>query len=360
MTKAPTLQAVVDELKAQNLLPPLAKSQIVDTLTVFAEKPPTPWFVSALIGISAWISVIPFLGFLFISKIVASPESAIVVGAVFVIGSISLLYLKRNSLFLGQLALALNLTGQVLFIGGIFAERNVATAAMATWFLEIVLIASFRDSILRFLAVLIATGAALVLLHEFDIYQASHVLIILIAASAIWYWIAEASHLTDDMMVTLYQPLGYGFVIALQMLLILSILPDYKPAPHLEWEYSTLGLTVLLLALEYHLLHTNKIPIFSAPSLIIFTSTVLVAALLYQAPGIIASIIVILLGFQRGNRVLMGLALIFLTVFFIAYYYYLDISLLMKSVTLTSSGLTLLALRFVLKRVFPLLEERRS
>ena len=80
----------------------------------------------------------------------------------------------------------------------------------------------------------------------------------------------------------------------------------------------------------------------------------MIALLLHQSPGIIAAIIVLLLGYRRGNNVLIGLAIVFLSVFFIAYYYHLNISLLMKSITLMSAGVGLLVLRFVLQRIFPL------
>jgi uncharacterized membrane protein len=351
-----TLHTLIDDLVAQNLLSPKAQTQIAEALTKSTEESPTPWFISALIGISAWLSIIPFIVFLYAIDMINTGESAIVVGFILIIGTVVLHYFKGEILFIEQLALALNFTGQVLFIIGIANEENVATAALATFFLEIVLIGIYRNSIIRFLGVTLATAAVLVLLYDFDIPQAIHILIVLIAAGATWYWIEEAHFLTDGIMVTLYQPLRYGFVIALQMVLLLSILPTSNFIPPVTWWYSTLGLTVLLLALEYHLLQLNNIPIYSPKNYVIFTGTLLLALLLYQAPGIIASIILLLLGFQRGNRVLMGLAIIFISVFFVAYYYYLNITLLMKSITLMSAGVALLALRFASKRVFPLPE----
>lgn len=353
-----TLHTLIDELVAQNLLSPKAQTQtqIAEALTKSTEDSPTPWFISALIGVSAWLSIIPFIFFLYAIDMINNGESTIVVGFILIIGTIFLHYFKRDIVFIEQLALALNLTGQILFMFGIANEENIATAALATFFLEIVLIGIYRDSILRFLSVLLATTAVLVLLNDFDIAQAVHILIVLIAAGATWYWINEAHFLTDEIMVALYQPLRYGFVIALQMVLLLSIVPSFHFIQPETWWYSTLGLTVLLLALEYHLLQINNIPIYSPKNYVIFTGTLLVASLLYQAPGIIASIILLLLGFQRGNRVLMGLAIIFITVFFVAYYYYLNITLLMKSITLMSAGVALLALRFASKHVFPLPE----
>ncbi|RKZ41229.1 MAG: hypothetical protein DRQ49_05785 [Gammaproteobacteria bacterium] len=355
MSEQFTLRTLFDELVTQNHLQPEALAKIADTFSTPDDETSTPWFISVLIGFGAWMAIIPFIGFLAAIDVLNSPSSAIVVGALLIIGTVLLHYFKRNSLFFNQLALALNLTGQILLIVGIAVEtKGVAIPALATWFLEIVLISVYWDRIIRFLGVIIATLAALVLLYDFHLYQGIHVFIVLFAASALWYWIAEPNHLTNEFMASLYKPLGYGFVIAMQTVLLLSILPDAKFIPPVTWWYSTLGLMVVLLMLEYHLLQINLIPISSLESVVILAGTGLVALLLYQSPGIIAAIIVLLLGFQRGNRVLMGLSIIFLTIFFIAFYYHLDITLLMKSITLMSAGLSLLTLRFVFKYVFPL------
>jgi uncharacterized membrane protein len=67
-------------------------------------------------------------------------------------------------------------------------------------------------------------------------------------------------------------------------------------------------------------------------------------------PGILAAVIVIVLGFRRGNRLLLGLGAAFLVVFLIAFYYYLDVTLLVKSLLLLATGLLLLGLRALLLR----------
>ncbi len=351
------LRTVIDDLVKQNLLQPEVREKMAETLASSSDKPSMPWFINALIGFSVWMAIILFIAFIGAIDLLDSPSSAIVVGIVLIVCTVFLHHFKRDVLFFNHLALILNLTGQILFIGGIGTEtREVAIAALAAWFLEIVLISVYWDNILRFLGVLIATVAALVLLYYYQFYQGIHLLIVLIAAGAVWCWVAESSHLTNEIMVSLYKPLGYGFVIALQTVLLLSILQDAKFIPHFTWWYSTLGLTVVLLLLEYHLLCANNIPISSPGSIAILAGSLLVAILLYQSPGIIAAIIVLLLGFHRGNRILMGLSVIFLIVFFVAFYYYLNITLLMKSITLMSAGLVLLILRFVFKNVFPLLK----
>ncbi|MDM8568194.1 DUF4401 domain-containing protein [Thiotrichales bacterium HSG1] len=343
------LTTLIEELIGKKLLP--TNTQI----TAILQSEANPWFITALIGISAWFSVILFLIFVFASQIINDANSAILVGLVLLVATIFLHFVSKNRLFVDQLALALNLTGQILFVGGIaIVDENIVTAALVTWFLEIFIIFIYRDHILRFMSILIATMAALVLLYEFELYQGIHIIIVLLAAGASWYWLKESEHLTDKMMTWLYQPLGYGFVIALQLVLLLSILPNMSDIPNITWWYSTIGLMAILIILEVYLLNSYEIYISDPKSYAIFISTVLVSLLLYQSPGIIASIIILVLGFQRGNRVLMGLAIIFLTLFIIAFYYHLNISLLMKSVTLITSGIALLILRFGFKYLFPL------
>ncbi len=346
---------LIDELILKKLLLPDTKPQIITTLQ--QEREVNPWFITAIVGISAWLSVILFLFFIFLSKIINDANSAIIVGLILLSVTIFLHYSQKNKLFIEQLALALNLTGQILFIGGIGAvDGNIVSAALVTWFLEIFIIFVYKNNILRFLAVLIATLASLVLLYEFRLYQGIHIVIILLAAGASWYWLAESDNLTDKIMASLYQPLGYGFIIGLQIVLLLSVMFDIPDIPNITWWYSTLGLTIILIMLEIYILDGYGISMSAPQSYAIFGSTVLLGLLLYQSPGIIASIIILVLGFQRGNKVLMGLAIIFLILFTIAFYYNLNITLLMKSITLVTTGIALLSLRFIFKYIFPLVQ----
>jgi uncharacterized membrane protein len=151
-------------------------------------------------------------------------------------------------------------------------------------------------------------------------------------------------------MAPLYQPLGYGLVVALFIMLLSSILPDTTAIVHINWWISTLGLTLILLAVESYILRYYQIPLFSPHSIIILVGTFLISLLL-PSPGLIAALIILFLGFQRGNRVLIGMAIVFLIVFLIAYYYHLEVTLLIKSLILMSSGIALLILRWIFQRL---------
>ncbi len=344
MDKQITFATIINELE----LSEKTQTKIAEILK--NEETSIPWFLNALIVISAWMSVLFLV--LFFLLFIRETDLLIPSGFLLIVTTVYLQFLKTqtNSFFLNQLILPFNLTGQIFFIAGIAIEEDIETAAFTTFIMALVLIVIYRDAILRFLSVLLATSAILLLCYEFEIYEAIHFLIVLMAAATIWYWINQAQHLHNKITAELYEPLRYGFVIALQLLLLLSILPKSQWIPPITWWFSSLGLTALLLALEYYLLQKNLASFIKRNA--IFASTILIGLLLYQAPGIIAAIILLLLAFQRSNRVLMGIAIICMTVFFVAYYYNLNITLLMKSISLISAGTGLLILRFVSEQMF--------
>jgi uncharacterized membrane protein len=79
-------------------------------------------------------------------------------------------------------------------------------------------------------------------------------------------------------------------------------------------------------------------------------ATMLVSLPVLWTPGILAAVIILVLGFQRGNRLLLGLGAVGLAVFLIAFYYHLEITLLVKSLILLGTGLLLLGLRPLMPR----------
>ena len=63
-----------------------------------------------------------------------------------------------------------------------------------------------------------------------------------------------------------------------------------------------------------------------------------------------AGLLVMLLGFSNGNRVLVGLAIASLAIYVSGYYYLLEVSLLHKSGVLLATGGMLLGIRWLLLR----------
>ena len=110
-------------------------------------------------------------------------------------------------------------------------------------------------------------------------------------------------------------------------------------------------MALVLLYLAYRLLYELERPLLSPVGLWALVAVALLLIPAYQTPGILAAVIVLLLGFWRNNVLLMGLATLFLLFFLSAYYYNLEITLLNKSYILMGTGVVLLALRFAFQQV---------
>jgi uncharacterized membrane protein len=80
---------------------------------------------------------------------------------------------------------------------------------------------------------------------------------------------------------------------------------------------------------------------------------VFVAVVSLKAPGVGVTVVMLLLGFAHGNRVLTGLGIAGLLIYWSHYYYLLQITLLQKSAVLLCAGITLIGARMVLQRCWP-------
>ena len=341
-----TFREVFEQLVQEGLILPEATTEIQDVLSSEFVTDSSPWYVRILVGLSAWIAAILFLVSLFGLSVIDSPTGAIVIGIIFMVFTI-LGRRYTQHLFLSQLAFVLNLAGQILCIGGIgFEAESLSVAAISTLPLASILLGVYPDSVHRFFSVLFSFGAAITLVYDLDIPNAIHVFILFAAAAVFFVWEHE-SELRTGKYSEFFEPVGYGLTTVLFFMLIPSILPDI---PVSSWWVSTTGLLVLLLIVEVHLLNFHQIRITHSLGIILLLGTVIVSIPFFAAPGIIAALLVLLLGFQRGNHVLTGLAIIFLAVFLVAFYYHLDLTLLAKSGILFISGIGLIGLRFLYKQ----------
>jgi hypothetical protein len=330
--------------------------------SVFTEDRQAPWFVRGLVAISAWIASLMFLVFMYGTNIITSSEGAIAFGAALTIGAVLLRRSQGKVPFFAQLALALSLSGQALVVFGIGDETHFAGAALGAIGLSAALIIFYPDKTHRFLSTLIAVGAAWAFVYDRHVPYGAHVLIIGAAAAAGHVWHYESS-LAAGKREQLVRPLAYGLITGLFLLLIPTTAP-----PHIwtsvrspqTWFPVTLVLAVLLLLLEYRILSFHKVFKKIRLAALAFLGTLVLALASLRAPGIIAALFVLTLGFHRGNKILVSLALAFLAVFLSAYYYNLDITLINKSYTLLAVGAALLVLRFFWTNVLGINEKEES
>jgi hypothetical protein len=343
-----TMQTVLDQLVEEGRLSPDARATIIPTLAAPDDAAGTAWYVRALVGISAWIAAVLLIAFLVGgTQLVRSGESLIVVGLVLCAVAIAVRRGVPSSIFAAQLALALSMAGQALFTFGVSDLSNAVPATvLAICVLEIALIAIYPDMLHRFFSTVVIVGALVALLFDWNVPGAIHPLIGLLAAGGVALWERESA-LAAARAEVYTRPIAYGLVVALLGILCLGI-NELIPIP--RWWISGLLLLPLLLVLEYRIVSRFEPRASAAIVPWLAAGTVLVSLPALWTPGVLAAVIVIVLGLQRANRLLLGLGAAFLVVFLIAFYYHLDVTLLVKSLLLLATGLLLLGLRALMPR----------
>jgi hypothetical protein len=341
----PALGNVLQQLASESRIAPDFESKMSATLSGFSTPP--PWFVRMLVALSAWLATALLLVFVWGTRIVETEVGAIVAGCTLIISAL-VLRRRLTAEFFRQIALALSLTGQTLLVFGWGGEFGVTEASLTVIALQALLLLAYPDSLHRFLSVLLAVLAAVVLLYELRVPDAIHVLITALAVAVVMGWWRAHTWLTSKA-ANLCQPINYGMVVALFGVLmpsaVFGVVSDEISFPHAYVSTGTMG--IVLIALEIRLFLLHGVAWKSAPVVGMLLGTVLFLIAAAQAPGVVAAIIVLLIGFQFGNHLLTGMAIGFLIFFLSAYYYHLEISLLLKSGSLIGSGLLLLSIWYV-------------
>lgn len=352
----PTLQAVLQQLTTDGLLESDAEAKIRAGQSPGTDEDAGPWYIRALLGVSAWIAALLLLVFAITTGLASDAGEFIRLG-VFLIATATIIRWLTSRPFLVQFVLAFSLAGQIMAIYGLSDQTDASTAAAVTALLEIVLVVAYPDRLHRFLCTLIAVGAALVLDSELGMPVPVSAFITLLAAAATFLWVNEAKIMARRSW-RLWRPLAYGLAVALLGLLVLSFLPDgaaeldLSDSPGAAWTTTTLLLIFVLLYVEWRILGFHGVARLGGAGVLVLGGTLFILGPLIQAPGIVAAALVLALGFHRGNRALTGLALLAIALYVIAFYYNLDMTLLAKSAMLAGSGAVLLALRFVVVKQF--------
>ncbi|MFQ5401616.1 MAG: DUF4401 domain-containing protein [Anaerolineae bacterium] len=347
MNTQPTLRSVIDQLVAESFAIPEEYEQLVTRLKIEKKEAGSPWYVRLFAGLSAWIAAVFFISFLFEADILQNEESGMVLGLLFCAIAVGLNRRGPRNGFWGQLGLALSLSGQVLFIMGLGRLWDeVVPVALALISLEILLIWAYQDRLHRFIATVVVTGAILTMIVDTEFYEAVHLLILALAAGVFLRFRRES-----DLLVSgwdeLARPLGYGAAVSLLGVLILPLVEEFD----VQWWWITaVLLLVVLLFLVSQIAADLGLSLGSGAMTWLLAGCVALLAPAVRTPGILGAFLLLLLGFWRSNRLLAGLAAVFLLFYLGAYYYSLEWTLLVKSFALIATGAILFLLRFILLR----------
>ena len=160
----------------------------------------------------------------------------------------------------------------------------------------------------------------------------------------------------------LLRPLITGLKLGAFGFLLLStvyILPELRlefafyPRPWI----STLLLGMLLLYLGSQIWPQLGIGINTTAITVFYATLVVIIVAAWAIPGLLLSLIVIILGASSGNRIFVGSGIAFMVLFIATYFYGIQLTMLTKSITLVCTGIAVLAVRWLLLRVLPNQEE---
>ncbi len=348
MTTHPTLRDVLYALAPGNTMAPEAEARVRAAVAPLGAR--TPWYVRALIGGGAWFGTWFLLAFLFallgmaFGGDIAMP--ALVVGGPLVALAIALHRMQAGD-FTRQLALVVSLTGQGIFIAGLAALTNSdELAAVAALALSAVMLAVYPDRVHRFFSTIIAAGALLALIHDARLPYGVELLALALIAIPIALWRVVSVERRAEY-AGLIDPVVAGTIVSLLGLLLLTTLVALSSWTRSAWlttgALTAIGVTIALLLLAQSLFAEHHVPLSRPEPVASFVAILLLAAVTWTTPAILATLLVLILGFDRRNRVIVGLAIAFFLAFGAFYYYSLELTLLQKAGVLAASGAVCLA-----------------
>lgn len=312
----------------------------------------TPWYLAALVGVSAWIAALLLFGFFaaLFDQLWRNGGTALVLGALCCAGALALLRVARGGEFLGQGAIALSLAGQIL-IG--MALHDLVGDGPAWCGLGAVALGMYALGAMpmhRFLCGAVFAAALVGLCTEIDDRGLALPLPVLAwAALALWWW--NENREDSDARLS---PLAWALSLAALLLAWfgnageLGMSDDLDPAWRIGAQLAT---AALLPVTVVALLQPGNASASRRHDVLLLLGALALALLWLRAPGIAVGLALALAGFAVNRPALLVVGLGGVGVYLLRYYYQLDVPLLQKAQWLALSGAALLLARFIYLRV---------
>ncbi|MDE1461799.1 DUF4401 domain-containing protein [Spartinivicinus poritis] len=317
------------------------------------QAPELPLYIRCLIGVGALIVSFCFIAFLYIAEIIQfkSEPELIIWGLAFAALAIGLLKMAgeehnaKQSFFIQSSFVAMAM-GKILFVTGIgIATKSVWGVTCATLVITLLTYPIYQISIDRFLSGLAVLASIIVnILWDRDLAGVREVVFnaflfvkLLIAAFLLCYGKVKRYLI----------PLSYSFVFSIAWA-VLILMDTSKFGYGNQQEVVSTMLPSYMLSISLVAVIGWVAGGFSKLKKIPLVLAVLVSIVLglLSVPGIILSIILLILGYAKYENILTIIGALLLPYCLVVFYYNLDITLLHKSILLVMSGLVLLVGRF--------------
>ena len=330
-----------------------------------------PWFIQILFGLSGIVASLFLIAFLSLLLFgidgFDSVIALLITGLVLSAAGFVLFRNKqsRDNTFISSLALAISSAGQAYIAFALF-DNNLSHPIDVWLFLivQAVMTVIMPNRIYRLLGSIMTLGLTVYLLNYYHLPELSLGLLALIAI---------VTNLQRD---TLLQQLptqwragsfdvikAMGYASALMLLCVsvyfiaaersYSLATYYGDTFSYNYYLAQGLLTLASLYAAYLILKRYDVKLLSAAGLFIGGAIVLLGIISIYVSGLLATSLIIVIAIANSQRVLLGLGVTALVSYVFWYYYQLDTSLLIKSLSMLIVGLTMLMGRWLLiKRYF--------
>lgn len=316
----------------------------------------SPWYIKVLLAISGWLAALFLLGFLGAAFSFAFRNSGVsfVVGGLMIGGAYAFLRMPKNE-FIEHLALAVSFAGQCLVAYAIYDSIKGETSLLLFAVFQLGLAVVMPNFLHR---VFSSFAFAFCLSLAFTGWGLPFIVSGLILCAVAWLWLNEFRFYRY---INMLQPIGYGLILAVISITCSALMGSDFSRSQTKTFYIQpwMGELIAGVALMYVVREiVNRIGLggFNKMSLVLYGAVVALTLASWQAHGITVGLVILLLGFAGSNRVLMGLGIIAFLYFVSSYYYFLEVTLLAKSLSLLLIGVVMLSIRWLLGHVVSTVE----
>jgi len=322
----------------------------------------SPWYIKILLAVSGWLGAVFFLGFIFLlmNDLFDEPFTAGLFGVSLVIAAYFIIRVVHNDFF-EHLGLATSLAGQALVVFSLIDNADNAVNWLFIGIFHVVLAVIMPNFVHRVFSAIfsalsfdiactvigapyIVSSVALILLVMFSINEFKSVKIFErvngIIYGLVMYWLLM--HCVTPFNVELVELLSRRSEPLFEL-----------PVVVIQGSF----ITAIMFSMV-KLLKQSQLSLRSQPVAAIIGITFVFTVLTINATGISAALIVILLGFSRSNRVMVGLGIIALIIYCCVYYYNMEETLLYKSGVLLVITMLMLVCRLLLVKFWPQVKEQ--
>ena len=331
----------------------------------------SPWFISLFFGMSGILASLFFIGFLTLildnTGLLDSTLAVFIIGGILsVIGGFLFYNARiRHSPFWNSLAFAITLAGQGYIAYALLASEIAEPLnIMLLLLVQLLMTVAIPNFIYRLLSATLALSCLFYLLNYYHLSEISLGLLALITSVTHLQRYTLAAFIPTKWRMNaleIMSAIGYASAYVLLSISVYFIaaeygnsfanfnsLDSYGEAFSYNYYLAQGLLTLASLYAAYLILKRYHIKLLSAAGLLISAAIVLLGIMSIYVSGLLATSLIIIIATANSQRVLLGLGVIASVGYIFWYYYQLDTSLLVKSVSLFVIGIALLLLRWLL------------